>query len=97
MVPDGYECDWYYVDTPPSVTVIPVRPTDGRVPTPTPMAVMGWSSAAMATRYQHVLDSIRKDVAGQVGGLLWDDPKPVLAGDEEDAEDGAAGYLSRPG
>jgi integrase len=41
------------------------------VPTPTAMAIMGWSSAAMATRYQHVLDSIRKDVAEQVGGLLW--------------------------
>jgi integrase len=43
-----------------------------KVPTPTAMAIMGWSSAAMATRYQHVLDSIRRDVAGQVGGLLWD-------------------------
>jgi integrase len=41
------------------------------VPTPTAMAIMGWSSAAMAKRYQHVLDSIRQDVASQVGGLLW--------------------------
>jgi integrase len=41
------------------------------VPTPTAMAIMGWSSAAMAARYQHVLDSIRKGVADQVGGLLW--------------------------
>jgi integrase len=41
------------------------------VPTPTAMAIMGWSSAAMATRYQHVLDIIRKDVADQVGELLW--------------------------
>jgi hypothetical protein len=31
---------------------------------------MGWSSAAaMATRYQHVLDCIRRDVADQVGDL----------------------------
>jgi hypothetical protein len=48
------------------------------VPTPTAMAIMGWSSAEMAARYQHVLDSIRKSVADQVGGLLWgaadDDP-----------------------
>ena len=29
----------------------------------------------MATRYQHVLDSILKGVAGQVGGLLWDAPE----------------------
>src|ERR1700735_2439865 len=41
------------------------------VPTPTAMAIMGWSSATMATRYQHILDSIRKGVADQVGGLLW--------------------------
>lgn len=41
------------------------------VPTPTAMAIMGWSSAAMAKRYQHLIDSIRQDVAKQVGGLLW--------------------------
>lgn len=23
-MPDGYECDWYFVDTPPSVLVVPV-------------------------------------------------------------------------
>jgi ADP-ribose pyrophosphatase len=28
VMPDGYECDWYYVDTPPSVMVVPV--TAGR-------------------------------------------------------------------
>jgi ADP-ribose pyrophosphatase len=28
VMPDGYECDWYYVDTPPSVMVVPV--TDDR-------------------------------------------------------------------
>ncbi len=42
------------------------------VPTPTAMALMGWSSAAMAKRYQHLIDTIRRDVARQVGGLLWD-------------------------
>jgi hypothetical protein len=36
------------------------------------MALMGWSSAAMAKRYQHLIDTIRRDVARQVGGLLWD-------------------------
>ena len=41
------------------------------VPTPTAMAIMGWSSASMAKRYQHLIDSIRRDVAKQVGGLLW--------------------------
>jgi ADP-ribose pyrophosphatase len=24
VMPDGYECDWYYIDTPPSVMVVPV-------------------------------------------------------------------------
>ena len=24
VMPDGYECDWYYVDTPPSVMAVPV-------------------------------------------------------------------------
>jgi integrase len=42
------------------------------VPTPTVMAIMGWSSASMAARYQHQIDSIRRDVADQVAGLLWD-------------------------
>lgn len=23
-MPDGYQCDWYYVDTPPSVLIVPV-------------------------------------------------------------------------
>jgi integrase len=44
------------------------------VPTPTVMSLMGWSSAAMAGRYQHVIDKIRLEVAGQVSGLLWDSP-----------------------
>ena len=45
------------------------------VPTPTAMTIMGWSSAAMASRYQRVLDCIRKDVAKQVGELLWNERK----------------------
>ena len=27
IMPDGYECDWYYIDTPPSVMVVPVTTT----------------------------------------------------------------------
>jgi integrase len=41
------------------------------VPTPTAMALMGWSSASMAARYQHQVDAIRRDVADKLGGLLW--------------------------
>jgi len=44
------------------------------VPERTVMSVMGWSSTAMAARYQHVVASIRRDVADQVGGLLWTPP-----------------------
>lgn len=35
------------------------------------MSVMGWSSTAMAARYQHVVDAVRTDIATQVEGLLW--------------------------
>lgn len=41
------------------------------VPERTVMDVMGWSSTAMAARYQHVTDPIRPEVATRVGGLLW--------------------------
>jgi integrase len=54
------------------------------VPTPTAMAIMGWSSAEMAARYQHVLDSIRKGVADQVGELLWDTADHDAGSDDTD-------------
>jgi integrase len=41
------------------------------VPVRTVMSLMGWSSADMAARYQHVTDTIRQDVARQVDGLIW--------------------------
>jgi integrase len=41
-------------------------------PERTVMSLMGWSSAGMATRYQHVTDGIRAEVASLVGGLIWD-------------------------
>ncbi|MFI9327820.1 tyrosine-type recombinase/integrase [Kitasatospora sp. NPDC052868] len=36
------------------------------------MDIMGWSSTAMAHRYQHVTARIRRDVAMQIGGLIWE-------------------------
>ncbi|MFD7732187.1 tyrosine-type recombinase/integrase [Kitasatospora phosalacinea] len=36
------------------------------------MAIMGWSSASMAKRYQHVTDPMLQDVGRKIGGLLWD-------------------------
>jgi integrase len=44
------------------------------VPERTVMSVMGWSSTAMAARYQHVVDAVRREVADQVGALLWTVP-----------------------
>ncbi|MEU0462779.1 tyrosine-type recombinase/integrase [Amycolatopsis sp. NPDC006131] len=35
------------------------------------MDVMGWSSATMANRYQHVTEPVRRSIAEQVGGHLW--------------------------
>ena len=45
------------------------------VPERSVMGIMGWSSTAMAARYQHVTDPIRRTVAAQVGGLLWAEQK----------------------
>lgn len=42
------------------------------VPERTAMGIMGWSTTAMAARYQHVTNPIRATVARQVGGLLWE-------------------------
>jgi integrase len=45
-----------------------------RQPTPTVMSLMGWSSGSMAARYQHVTDTMRSQVASQVGELIWESP-----------------------
>ena len=37
------------------------------------MGLMGWSNPAMAQRYAHMADPIRRDIATRVGGLLWGD------------------------
>jgi Phage integrase family len=41
-----------------------------RQPTPTVMSLMGWSSGSMTARYQHVTDTLRSQVASQVGDLI---------------------------
>jgi integrase len=42
------------------------------VPVRTVMSIMGWSSADMVARYQHITDEIRRDVARQVDSLIWE-------------------------
>jgi integrase len=44
------------------------------VPERAVMSLMGWSTTAMAARYQHVTGAIRGDVARRVGGLIWGPP-----------------------
>ncbi|MFF0389352.1 tyrosine-type recombinase/integrase [Kitasatospora sp. NPDC004615] len=42
-----------------------------KVPERIVMAIMGWSSASMAKRYQHVTDPMLHETAEKIGGLLW--------------------------
>ncbi|CAL9523251.1 Tyrosine recombinase XerC [Streptomyces sp. enrichment culture] len=35
------------------------------------MGLMGWSTTAMAARYQHMVDTVRADIARQLDGLIW--------------------------
>ncbi len=43
-----------------------------KVPTRAVLDVMGWSHSNMTNRYQHVPAEVLSDIAGQVGGLLWE-------------------------
>jgi hypothetical protein len=38
------------------------------------MDVMGWSEQRMLSRYQHVIDELRRDAANQMGSALWAHP-----------------------
>ncbi|GAB2572001.1 site-specific integrase [Streptomyces capparidis] len=49
------------------------------------MGTMGWSTTAMAARYQHLVEPVRKDIAHRVDGLLW---KPADGGSEAPEEGG---------
>ncbi|MEU3981430.1 tyrosine-type recombinase/integrase [Streptomyces sp. NPDC026672] len=55
------------------------------------MGLMGWSTTAMAARYQHMVDTVRNEVAERVDGLIWKSP----GGGPGDDDDGAAGALVR--
>ncbi|MFJ5302166.1 tyrosine-type recombinase/integrase [Streptomyces sp. NPDC088350] len=58
------------------------------VPERAVMGLMGWSTTAMAARYQHMVDAVRADVARQVDGLIW---KPET--ERPDDDDGTVGAL----
>lgn len=57
------------------------------VPERVVMQIMGWSSTAMAARYQHVTGGILADVAQRVGGLIWEVAKAA----DESGPEGSAG------
>lgn len=45
------------------------------------MGLMGWSTTAMAARYQHMVDTVRTNVAEQVDHLIWEtDPRGLAEG-----------------
>lgn len=50
------------------------------------MGVMGWASSSMATRYQHMTDPIRADIAKRVGGLIRKPAEPLPAESAGDRE-----------
>ncbi|MFF2792160.1 tyrosine-type recombinase/integrase [Streptomyces sp. NPDC058049] len=41
------------------------------VPERAVMGLMGWSTTAMAARYQHMVDGVRRGIATQVDTLIW--------------------------
>lgn len=55
-----------------------------KVPVRAVMDVMGWSEASMASRYMHVPDELKKEIAGQVAGLLWSTPARDTEVDSDD-------------
>ncbi|MDX3308930.1 site-specific integrase [Streptomyces sp. ME08-AFT2] len=56
------------------------------------MGLMGWSTTAMAARYQHMVDSVRSDVARQVDGLIW-----KRTGESPGDDDGLASVVASAG
>ncbi|MEU0990692.1 site-specific integrase [Streptomyces sp. NPDC005953] len=58
------------------------------VPERAVMGLMGWSTTAMAARYQHMVDTVRTNVAEQVDGLIWRTDTP-----DSDDDDGLSGAL----
>lgn len=53
-----------------------------KVPVRAVMDVMDWSEASMASRYMHVPDELKQEIAGQVAGLLWSTPIEAPSSDE---------------
>lgn len=50
-----------------TATMLLAQGVDGRVV----MALLGWSQASLLTRYQHVLDPMRRDAAARIDQAYW--------------------------
>ena len=50
-----------------AATILLAQGVDGRVV----MSLMGWSQAALLSRYQHVMDTMRIEAAARVGNAIW--------------------------
>lgn len=61
------------------------------VPERAVMGIMGWSNTAMAARYQHITDPVRRDVAKRVGGLIWGGTDQWASSQMRAAGDGTGG------
>jgi len=53
----------------------------------TVMDIMGWTEARMLSRYQHVVDELRRDAADRMGQALWPDAKLRLAETRTETKD----------
>lgn len=63
------------------------------------MGLMGWSTTAMAARYQHITDHVRRDIAKRIGGLIWEpataaDIKPEVRAETRGTEPAGTGQSS---
>ncbi len=66
------------------------------------MDVMGWSEAGMLSRYQHVVDELRRDAADRIGRVLLPDaemrptePKTETTGCGRPPPRGTSGHFRR--
>ena len=50
-----------------TATMLLAQGVDGRVV----MALLGWSQASLLTRYQHVLEPMRRDAAARIDQAYW--------------------------
>lgn len=50
-----------------TATMLLAQGVDGRVV----MALLGWSQASLLTRYQHVIDPLRREAAQRIGHAYW--------------------------